>query len=329
MKIVNCRTLFFLFLLVVITACDTEEADVFDSFQQDPLLVGKWVVMETDVTNNGADQLTLLENGKGTYIKGNTSGALRWGTRITDEIRQFRLELDDGPLSEEPYEISGAALILNGEKYYTMDIPILGEWFLDTLHPKENGSQLYDCAYHFLSYGSLICKHFDESGFVRTSNGTWYRTGYNEVMLIVSGKKSSLSYRIENNVLTTNTGDSFLRNNKRDLYGEWMSVYDEKGKVVSGQYPYSLLNMFRWSYDEKNHIGIDYFTQDGEKRSREYIWNAYNDNLLHLHMDDDELVLNYRFRYDFSDGQFYLELSKDGQEDFSQFVGYARIGNAL
>lgn len=90
MKIANCRILFFLFLLVVNTACDTEEANVFDSFQQDPLLVGKWVVMEADATINGADQLTLLENGKGTYIKGNTSGDLRWGTRITDENRQFR-----------------------------------------------------------------------------------------------------------------------------------------------------------------------------------------------------------------------------------------------
>lgn len=44
-----------------------------------------------------------------------------------------------------------------------------------------------------------------------------------------------------------------------------MSVYDEKGQVLSGQYPYSLLKMFRWSYDEKNHIGIDYFTQDEKK----------------------------------------------------------------
>lgn len=324
------KLIFTFLLLIVMAGCSSDDTvpDKFEGVKQDSELVGEWTAQKTGAEGGIANKIVLSDDGNGSYIKQKKTGSLRWGTKWEDEKLFLLIELDDGTISESSYSVNGAILTFN-DKEYTINIPILGEWFISKLNTEKQSS--YNFSINFRSQGDAYYRCFDNTGIVKQPvRYTWQRAEDGGIQVIVDGMKKHFSYQVDGDVLTLDNGEQFIRDNKWSFYGKWKSVYNEEGKLAYGQYPYSTLSMFHYesTYKEKNHIVIDYFTQNGNKGRKEYIWDDFSgSNMLYLHMNDDELIFNYRLRYNFSDQIFYLELSENEQTDFNRFVGYVKTDN--
>ena len=182
--------------------------------------------------------------------------------------------------------------------------------------------QVYECAYHFTTAGILYVNYFDATGLVCSKSISWARRENDEITLIDRWQNIAVTYQVDKGILVNSQGDSFVRDKQWDFYGKWTSAYNEAGKIESDQYPYNTLNLIIWN--NKNHIQISYITPEGRKRNCEYIWREFNGCLLYLYMDNEDFMLDYRFRYNFADRCFNLEISEFGDKDFNHFIGYTR-----
>lgn len=324
MKMLNYKVLSVLALLTMMVACNSDQIeDIPIELTHDIRLVGNWA-KQTNVLDYLVDEMNLFEDGTGNYINSETPGTLKWGVHKVDEESYLKLELDNGIVNDVKYDFTGALMTLNSQENYLLDFPILGEWYLAELN--QTNQQIYNCAYTFYPTGTVACKYFDNTGIVYSKNETWYRNANGELIILIGSMDKKLSYQIKNQVLTVEDGNTFVRDNKWYFYGEWTSIYNEKGKIEVDQYPYNTLSINRW-LDDKNHIHIHHITDQGYNRRDEFIWSDHNGNLLYLVNDSDGYMLNYRYKYDFTTKQFYLELSEEDKQSFKQYVGYCKVDN--
>lgn len=317
------RVVYFTLLLFVVGSCSSEKdplPDRLDGLQHDYLLAGEWSITDKDPNNDLPGKIMLSADGSGEYVDDGKGGALRWG----NDHRLLVIELDNGVLSESNYSVSGATLTLDDKHTYVLNIPILGEWFLNSTGDERTAPGF---AYHFLPSGKADYKYFDGNGFLRSAHQLdWQRMENGNILLKKEGQRRELSYQMDKEVLTIADEGRFIRKNKWDFYGEWVSEYTEKGKIANKRFPYSTIKMLVGT-DDKNHILIDYVTEDGYNRNTEYLWKKYNENYLYLYFDADERMLHYRYRYDASNRDIYLEISEE--EDFKQYTGYSKSDNSI
>jgi hypothetical protein len=310
-------------LMAGVAGCSSDDAppvDKLEGLEHNYLLLGEW----TAQVEGGEEKLYLSADGTGSCIRPEKTESLKWGNIWKEEGEDYGnyllLEWEDGSVSEKPYRVDGATLEFDG-KEYLLDMPILGAWFIHQL--EEGNKPDYIFSVNFLPHGQAYIQNFDAMGIVKNgSTYSWQRAEDGGICLWVDGREQNFSYHVEGGVLTLDGDGRFTQENPCDFYGDWVSVYSQEGEVVSGKYPYSILDIILYGADDKNHIYISYFTEDGHKGGREFIWNNYNDSLLVLYTDGDTYALNYRFRYDFTKEKFFMELSEE--EDFSRYVGYAR-----
>lgn len=317
------RVVYFTLLLFIIGSCSSEKdslPDRLDGLQQDYLLAGEWIVTDKDPNNDLPGKIILSADGSGKYVADEKNGTLRWG----NDNRLLVIELDNGILSENNYSVSGATLTLDDKHTYLLNIPILGGWFLNDTGDERTAPGF---AYQFFPSGKADYKYFDGNGFLQSVyQMDWERMENGNILLKKDGQRRELSYQINKDVLTIADEGHFIRKNNWDFYGEWVSEYTAKGKITNKQFPYSTIKMLVGT-DDKNHILIDYVTEDGYKRNAEYIWRKYTDDYLYLYFDADEMMLYYRYRYDASNRQIYLEISEE--DDFKQYTGYSKSDNSI
>lgn len=317
------RVFNFTILLFIVVSCSSEKdplPDKLDGLQHDFLLTGEWVVKEIDPNNELPGKIILSADGIGKYVADEKNGTLRWG----NDNRLLVIELDNGILIESNYTVSGATLTLGDKQTYELNIPILGEWFLNSTGDERTAPSF---AYQFFPSGKANYKYFDGNGFLQSVYLLdWQRMENGNILLKKDGQARELSYQMNKEVLTITDEGRFIRKNYWDFYGDWVSEYTEKGKITNKEFPYSTIKMLV-SYDGKNHIVIDYITENGYKRNAEYIWNKYSDEYLYLYFDTDEKMLYYRYRYDPSNRDIYLEISEE--DDFNQYTGYSKSDNSI
>lgn len=316
------QVVYFTILLFIVGSCSSKDdplPDRWEGLQHDFLLTGEWSLAGKDPNNDLPGKMTLSADGSGEYVADEKTGTLKWG----NDNHLLVFELDNGFLSESNYTVSGATLTLDGKHTYVLNIPILGEWFLNSAGDERTAPSF---AYHFLPSGKADYKYFDGNGFLRSVYQLdWQRMENGKILLKKDGQRRDLSYQMNKEVLTIADEGHFVGQNKWDFYGNWVSEYTEKGKITNKYYPYSTLQML--VNNGKNHILIDYVTEDGYKRNAEYLWQKYSDDYLYLYFDVDEKMLYYRYRYDPSDREIYLEISEE--EDFNQYTGYSKSDNSI
>lgn len=308
-------------LLFVVLSCSSEKEslpDRWEGLQHDFLLTGEWSVKVIDPNSDLPANMILSADGSGKYVADGINGTLRWG----NDNLLLVIELDNGILSESNYTVSGATLTLGDKLSYVLNIPILGEWFLNGTGDERTAPSF---AYQFFPSGKANYKYFSGNEFLQTVyQMDWERMENGNILLKKDGQGRELSYQMNKDVLTIVDEGHFIRKNKWDFYGDWVSEYTEKGKITNKEFPYSTIKMLVGA-DDKNHILIDYITEDGYKRNAEYIWKKYSDDYLYLYFDVDEMMLYYRYRYNPSNRDIYLEISKE--DDFKQYTGYSKSDN--
>lgn len=312
-------SLMVLFIAIACTSDDDpkEQPDPFENLEHDYLLVGHWAISPESKEEAMADELQLFADGTGKYTVTDKNGTLKWGT----SQHTLKIELDNGTLNENEYTIEGVTLKVGSKETYTLDFPILGEWYVNN----PNGERpVNSFAYYFRSDGTGFYQYFNKQGIlVYLWQAKWQRLENGSIMFQADNQERELSYRISGSVLTISDEGDFVRQNKWGLPGTWRSEYTETGKLENGGYRYGYIRMNMSDYD--NHFSCSYYDEAGYNRNLECSWKKSSEFYLPLFSKEEdwqEFMLFYRHKYNSTSQQIYLEISKD--EDFKQYVGYSR-----
>jgi len=313
-KLFNVLCLFF--LLASLFSCGNDDTSKSD-LQHDSLLVGTWVKDNRDGYEARAIEIALNADGTGRYTDYSLKkGQLNWNT----EQGKLKISFDGGTTDECTYSLSGATMTTSDMQCYVLKLPILGY-----LYANESDTYTNGFSYMFGKNGSGIFSYFDpHDGCLASKTFAWDRLGDNKISLKFGDTKTVMTYKTLNGGVSFSRPDDsfmgrglFLYKNENDLVGTWNAEYTELGRLSAGGERSGTIEMG----DGSLYCDI---IKDGIKFNRNYSMKVFNYNGLLVIKEDDgtETPLWFRYRYDRSVRQLFLEISED--EHFSHYVGYKK-----